>query len=146
MKKLIIFLSLFASSIVSAQMKPLQDVMEGMDANEPTSFIYIAERSSALYIFSADNLPEPVKTVYIKGSVDFQNAAILVNMREGNLPKGETGMRLSAEEIQEKILMFLGHYRKQSEDHFLNSGERVNKIIESDLFVCKPVLESMRNQ
>ena len=54
MKKLTIFLSLFISSIVSAEMKPLQDVMEGMDANEPTSFIYIAERCSALYIFSAD--------------------------------------------------------------------------------------------
>ena len=141
MKKLIIFLSLFASSIVSAQMKPLGDVLESIDVNEPTSYIYISERCSALYIFSAENVPEPLRTSYIKDSSDFSTFAILLNMKSGSI-----SIELSTEEIQEKILMFLGHYRKQSEDHFLNTGERVNKLIESDLFVCKPVLESMRNQ
>ena len=58
---------------------------------------------------------------------------------------GSISIELSTKEIQEKILMFLDHYKKQSEDHFLNTGERVNKTIESDLFTCKPVLESAKN-
>jgi hypothetical protein len=180
MKNLIIFMSLFISSILFAEMKPLQEEREGMDPKQLTSLIYIAERCGALYAFSAilssaednedinayiefDTLKEFYesfegqeasvfwKNTYLSDANLLIESAVAANvernLREKKFFRGSRiGVDKSTMEVWEKVVILIKNYQKISKDHFLKSGERINSLIESDLSLCKPFLNSVREQ
>jgi len=187
MKNLIIFLSLFISSIVSAEMKPLQEETKEMDPKQIGSLVYISQRCTALFLINvileyekiikdfnpyfkfgsfqefhqiivgeSKKIPENTVITDLLANSMFdagllEDVAIATNL-ERHIKTRKTrrgtklGIKKAREETWGEITVMIKNYQKISKDHFLKSGERINSLIESDLSLCKPFLNSVRDQ
>ena len=176
-------MSLFISSILFAEMKPLQEETKEMDPKQIGSLVYISQRCTALFLinvileykkinkdfnpyFKFDSFEEIVEiingnkeiNIEINDASDFLSSAWLLEetaiatnteryMKTRKIRRiSKSGIKKAREETWGEIVVMIKNYQNISKDHFLKSGERINSLIESDLSLCKPFLNSVREQ
>ena len=135
LKKITLIMSLCLFSSVSwSQMKPLSEIIEKLEVEDST-YIYILNRCSGLYLASAEFLPGKLREQYMLDAINAMTISRVTHSKA-------TGLDLETSQLnnQNEIKNFKNEYTKLSDEYYLNSGERVPKMMEDDLMSCKPIV------
>jgi len=137
MKKLLILTSLIISGSLWAEMKPLIEFLSNADADEPTSYLYISKRCSALYATSAGLLSGEIRKEYFMSSYELTKSATELDMKISGLE-----LLVSAAAVQEDIKKFVEIYDTDSEQSYIESGLKLSPLINKDLLTCNAIYKS----